>query len=47
MPDAPIKVLVVDDEPQIRRFLRASLGAHDYALIEAADGRTAIKLCSV
>jgi CheY-like chemotaxis protein len=25
---APLKVLVVDDEPAIRRFLRTSLTAH-------------------
>jgi len=36
------RVLVVDDEPQIRRFLRTSLGAHGYAIIEAASGREAI-----
>ena len=31
-------VLVIEDEPQIRRFLRASLPAHGYRLIEAATG---------
>ena len=33
------KVLIVDDEPQIRRFLRASLQAHDYQVIEAENGK--------
>jgi two-component system KDP operon response regulator KdpE len=33
--------LVVDDEPQIRRFLRASLPQQGYALIEAATGAEA------
>lgn len=28
-------VLVVEDEPQMRRFLRASLTSHDYDLVEA------------
>ena len=36
------RVLVVDDEPQIRRFLRTSLGAHHYAVLEAAGGEEAI-----
>jgi two-component system, OmpR family, response regulator len=31
-------VLVVEDEPQVLRFLRASLGAHGYHLIEATTG---------
>jgi two-component system, OmpR family, KDP operon response regulator KdpE len=29
-------VLVVEDEPQMRRFLRASLGAHSFRVLEAA-----------
>jgi two-component system, OmpR family, KDP operon response regulator KdpE len=29
-------VLLVEDEPQMRRFIRASLGAHGYRLVEAA-----------
>lgn len=33
-PPAPL-VLVVDDEPQLRRFLRATLPAHGYRLVEA------------
>ena len=32
-------VLVVDDEPQVLRFLRASLPHQGYRLIEAVDGR--------
>jgi two-component system, OmpR family, KDP operon response regulator KdpE len=39
-----IRVLVVDDEPQIRRFLRTSLSAHDYRVTEASCGREAITL---
>ncbi|MGA7674852.1 MAG: response regulator transcription factor [Rhizomicrobium sp.] len=37
------KILIVDDEPQIRRFLRASLPAHGYECIEAGDGAEALK----
>ena len=31
-------ILVVDDEPQIRKFLRISLGANGYEVIEADNG---------
>jgi two-component system KDP operon response regulator KdpE len=37
------RVLVVDDEPQILRFLRPSLGAAGYDVIEAHDGAEALK----
>jgi two-component system KDP operon response regulator KdpE len=40
--EQPIRVLVIDDEPQIRRFLRTSLSAHGYHVIEAACGKDAI-----
>ena len=32
------RVLVVDDEPQIRRFLRTSLEREGYEVIEAESG---------
>jgi two-component system KDP operon response regulator KdpE len=35
---AATTVLVVEDDPQIRRFLRATLPAHGYRLIEAETG---------
>ena len=38
----PVRVLVVDDEPAILRFLRAGLGSQDYLVIEAATGQAAI-----
>jgi len=41
------KVLVVDDEPQIRRFLRASLQSHDYVVVEAENGKEAVRVCTV
>jgi two-component system KDP operon response regulator KdpE len=37
-----LRVLVVDDEPAIRTFLRVSLTANQYTVFEAADGRTAV-----
>jgi len=37
------RVLVVDDEPQILRFLRASLGASGFEVIEAETGTAALK----
>ena len=42
--DKPLRILVVDDEPQIRRFLRTSLSAHGYHMIEAACGKEAMVL---
>lgn len=38
------KILIVDDEPQIQRFLRAGLPPHGYDCIEAATAAEAIKL---
>jgi two-component system KDP operon response regulator KdpE len=32
-------VLIVEDEPEIRRFLRAALNAEDYRVVESAAGR--------
>jgi two-component system KDP operon response regulator KdpE len=37
-----IRILVVDDEPQIRRLLRATLTAHGYTIVESASGADAI-----
>jgi two-component system, OmpR family, KDP operon response regulator KdpE len=39
-------ILVVDDEPQIRRFLRISLHAHGYDILEAIRGEDAISKCA-
>jgi two-component system KDP operon response regulator KdpE len=43
---AGLRVLIVDDEPAIRTFLRASLTAHGYLVFEAADGREALTAAS-
>jgi two-component system KDP operon response regulator KdpE len=37
-------ILVVDDEPEIRRFLRASLRAQQYEVLEASNGTQALEL---
>ncbi len=37
------KILVVDDEPQIRRLLRTGLPPHGYELVEAGNGAEALK----
>ncbi len=42
MSDSGLRVLVVDDEPAIRRFLHASLTAHGYVVFEASSGSEAI-----
>jgi two-component system, OmpR family, KDP operon response regulator KdpE len=41
MPDCP-RILVIDDEPEIRRFLRVSLTSHDFELLEAEKGRDGV-----
>src|SRR5262245_35374363 len=39
MSDSGPRVLVIEDEPQIRRFLRATLMANGYQLLEAATAQ--------
>jgi len=39
-------LLVVDDEVPIRKFLRISLGAEHYSIVEAANGAEALRLVS-
>jgi two-component system, OmpR family, KDP operon response regulator KdpE len=41
-PSKPLHVLIVDDEPPIRRLLRTSFGAQGYDVAEAADGSAAL-----
>ncbi len=40
------RILVVDDEPQIRKFLRISLSAYGYEVIEAARGEEGVGKCA-
>ncbi len=44
--DGLARILVVDDEPQIRKFLRISLSAHGYQVIEAARGEEGAAKCA-
>lgn len=41
-----VRVLVVDDEPAIRRYLRVSLAAHGHTVFEAATGQDAVTAVS-
>jgi len=41
-PASPPVVLLIEDEPQMRRFLRAALESHDYRLVEAATAREGV-----
>ena len=43
---APLRVLVVDDEPPIRKLLRMGLTTQGYQIIEAPNGKTALELLS-
>lgn len=40
-------ILVIDDEPEIRRFLKAILSGHDYEVKEASTAAEGIKLLGV
>ena len=40
------KILVVDDDPQIRRVLKATLVSHGYEVIEARTGEDGLELIS-
>lgn len=42
MSEKLVQVLVVDDEPQIRRLLRTSLNAQGYRVLEASCGEEAV-----
>jgi len=39
-----IKVLVIDDEPPIRKLLRMGLSSQGYDILEAPNGKTALEL---
>ncbi len=39
MPADSALILLIEDEPQMRRFLRITLQSHDFRLVEAANGK--------
>jgi two-component system, OmpR family, KDP operon response regulator KdpE len=47
LPAKSAKILVVDDEPQIRTLLRVTLGRAGYAVIEAGTAREALSAKSI
>ena len=44
MSAAPLKVLVVDDEPPIRKLLRMGLSSQGYEILEAPNGKASLEL---
>ncbi len=43
MTNSTVKILIVDDEPPIRKLLRVGLASEGYAVVEAATGKEAIE----
>ncbi len=41
-----MRILIVDDEPSIRSFLRAALSAHEYIVLEASSGTEAVRIAA-
>ena len=46
MKETSLRILVVDDEPEIRRFLRASLRTHQNEVLEADSGSGAMAMAA-
>lgn len=46
MPTQDTSVLLIEDEPEIRRFLRSTLPQHRYRLLEATTGKDALAQAS-
>jgi two-component system, OmpR family, KDP operon response regulator KdpE len=44
MTNSAVRVLIIDDEPPIRKLLRVGLAAQDYAVSEAMNARVAMEL---
>jgi DNA-binding response OmpR family regulator len=38
------RILIVDDDPAIRKFIKANLEARDYEVVQASDGEEGLKL---
>jgi two-component system KDP operon response regulator KdpE len=43
-PAVPLKVLVIDDEPPIRKLLRMGLSTQGYEALEAPNGKAGLEL---
>ncbi len=46
MPQSSTLILLIEDEDQIRRFLRATLMAHQFRLLEATTGNEGLQLAA-
>ncbi len=44
MSAAPLHILVIDDEPPIRKLLRMGLSTQGYSVLEAVNGKSALEL---
>jgi two-component system, OmpR family, KDP operon response regulator KdpE len=44
MSAAPLKILVIDDEPPIRKLLRMGLSTQGYEVLEASNAKSALEL---
>ena len=44
MSAAPIKILIIDDEPPIRKLLRMGLSTQGYEVLDASSGKMALEL---
>ena len=44
MTAAPLKILVVEDEPPIRKLLRMGLSTQGYEILDAPSGKAALEL---
>ncbi|HEY5527375.1 MAG TPA: response regulator transcription factor [Candidatus Anoxymicrobiaceae bacterium] len=42
-PESAARILVIDDEPEIRKLLRVALGAHGFHMLEAGSGREGLE----
>lgn len=47
MTDAPPTVLIVDDEPQIRRFLKAGFDLENFAVLEEETGKAGLRTATL
>jgi two-component system KDP operon response regulator KdpE len=41
--DTGARILVIDDEPEIRKLLKVALGAHGFEILEASAGREGVE----